>query len=644
MTRLLRIDTLTLFLAATWLANPQAGFAQSAAPADAAAVRKAVSFYASFDTAVAGDVGRGGKSLRTRFDHATTKGAFDFEPGFDPRLFTIARDGGVHGGALQVTDVMPRRGRVFFPAKDNLAYRAGGWGGAVSFWLNTDPNTSLKTPFCDPVQITEKGANDGGLWCDFPDRRPRDFRLGAFPAVPAGTKGISEDAADAPLVRVERIGFKVGEWHHVVLSWERFDSGKADATAVLYIDGKEQGRLAQREIAMRWNLEKTGIYLALSYIGLLDEFAVFDRFLSAAEVKLLQREPGLLAELKTKSPPPGELKGTTWAGVFQGMNRRRREAPPAAPKFPFNADEAAKYQREYATWLGAPLTIVNEAGQEFVLIPPGKFLMGSPPDEPGRTKNDDEHQFPIELTQAFYLARHETTLGQFRTFVEQTQHVTDGEKTGGGHAHDERAVWEHRAGTHWRRPGYAAPVTLAGRHPVVHVSHADSLAFCGWLNAGGGKTARYTLPTEAEWEWACRAGAATRFWWGGDLDTTGKVANVGDQQLKQVHPHWPREIMAMNDGQAFLAPVGSYRANGFGLHDMLGNVWEFCGSRAGKYPLEATINPSDLAADRGFAVRGGGWSNLPHDCRCATRNADPPHFCHSNLGFRVAIKLELAGK
>lgn len=268
-------------------------------PADPATEQllRAVSLYASFDSAVAADFARGGKTLQTRFDHPTAKGEFEFQAGYDQRINQIVPTG-IHGGALQVTDVLPLRGRMFFPAQDNLAYRVGGWGGAISFWLNTDPNTLLKTPFCDPVQITEKGANDGGIWCDFPDRQPRDFRLGAFPAALPGENPISEDAPDAPLVRVERIGFQVGRWHHVVLSWDRFDTGQADAVAVLYIDGQEQGRLTNRELGMRWNLEKTGIYVGVNYIGLLDELAIFDRCLTAAEVGLLKEKPELLARLK----------------------------------------------------------------------------------------------------------------------------------------------------------------------------------------------------------------------------------------------------------------------------------------------------------------------------------------------------------
>src|SRR5262245_54205350 len=125
-----------------------------------AALAKAVMFYASFDEKVVGDFGGGELSPRTRINHETEVGKFVFQPGVDEKLFTIAAGKGIHGGALSPLDVPPRNGRIFFPAKGNIGYKPGGWGGAVSFWLNTDPNTLLKTRFCDPVQITEKGANN----------------------------------------------------------------------------------------------------------------------------------------------------------------------------------------------------------------------------------------------------------------------------------------------------------------------------------------------------------------------------------------------------------------------------------------------------------------------------------------------------
>jgi len=313
---------------------------------------------------------------------------------------------------------------------------------------------------------------------------------------------------------------------------------------------------------------------------------------------------------------------------------------PPSIKFPFDASSARRYQQEYAKGRDLSVEFVNRLGIQFRLIPPGTFRMGSPADEPGR--KDDEQLHEVTLTRPFYLAKHEVTVGQFRRFVEATKYRTDGEKNGGGHAHDAKAVWIHRPGTHWLKPGYAGPFEMKDEHPVVHVSHTDALAFCRWLNAQPASKepkGTYDLPTEAQWEWACRAGSATRFWWGADEDKTGKVINVGDRSLKRVHPEWPRTTMPMDDGFPFPAPVGSYGANGFGLHDMLGNIWEFCSTRYGPYPKGPVTDPGDGDPKRGFAVRGGGWSNIAADARCATRNADPPHFCHSNLGFRVALQL-----
>ena len=264
----------------------------------AAELHKAVTFYSSFDEAVRADRGGGELAPATRFNHETEAGKFLFQPGIDETVFRIAAGKGVHGGALAPADVLARNGRIYFPAKGNIAFHKGGWGGAVSFWLNTDPNKLLKTRFCDPIQITEKGANNGGLWFDFNDASPRDARMGVFPAVPAGELPIKEDDPDAPLIKMKAVGFKTDEWHHVVLNWKNFDTGKADALAELYIDGKRIGRIEDRPIAMDWNLDKVGIYVAVNYLGLLDELAIFGRPLTEAEVGELFREPGLLTSLR----------------------------------------------------------------------------------------------------------------------------------------------------------------------------------------------------------------------------------------------------------------------------------------------------------------------------------------------------------
>jgi geranylgeranyl transferase type-2 subunit beta len=348
-----------------------------------------------------------------------------------------------------------------------------------------------------------------------------------------------------------------------------------------------------------------------------------------------------------------------------------RAKPPPPPAFPFDEPAARQYQEAHAAWAALPVKIKGDLGMTFALVPPGTFVMGSPENEVGHNAGGfDETQHKVTLTRPFYLSVHETTVGQFRRFVEDEKYITDGERNGGGHAHDGRADWRHREGTSWRKPGYAGTFELRDEMPVVHMSHADSRAFCRWLTrrwlaqpapmqagpiqsppaqrassqqralpglpaACGDWT--FTLPTEAQWEWACRAGAATRYTWGNEEDTSGKVINAGDRALKRMHPEWPRTIMPMDDGHAFCAPVGSFRANAFGLYDMLGNVWEFCSTHYGPYPRAAVTDPAGGDPKRGFAVRGGGWSNVATDVRCATRNADPPHFCHSNLGFRVAL-------
>jgi hypothetical protein len=259
---------------------------------------KAVTLYASFDEAVQADFARGEKTPGTRLNHETEAGQFVFQPGFDEKVFRVAAGKGVHGGALAPADVLPRNGRIFFPAKGNIAFKPGGWSGAVSFWLNTDPNKLLKLPYCDPIQITHRGAGNGGIWFDFNDAQPRDARMGVFPAVAPGEQGIKEDDANAPLVRIKGVGFKEGQWHHVVLNWRNFDTGRADAVAELFVDGKSLGRIENRAIAMGWDVDKAGIYVAVNYLGLLDELFVFGRSLSEAEIGQLSREPSLLASLR----------------------------------------------------------------------------------------------------------------------------------------------------------------------------------------------------------------------------------------------------------------------------------------------------------------------------------------------------------
>jgi len=207
------------------------------------------------------------------------------------------RVAGASGGALEAVDTLPDTGRIFYQAEGNLPYDPKGWSGTVSFWMKTNPDTMLKTRYCDPIQITQKGAGNGGLWIDFPDSSPRDLRLGAFQAAGAGRERVGESDAGPPLVVVSPVGFKETDWHHILFVWTGFDTERENAQATLYIDGVPQGSIGGRGITMDWNLTKTGIYVAVAYIGLMDELAILDRALNSDEITHLAAEPEVLTAL-----------------------------------------------------------------------------------------------------------------------------------------------------------------------------------------------------------------------------------------------------------------------------------------------------------------------------------------------------------
>ncbi len=124
---------------------------------------------------------------------------------------------------------------------------------------------------------------------------------------------------------------------------------------------------------------------------------------------------------------------------------------------------------------------------------------------------------------------------------------------------------------------------------MVNVSWNDAVAFCKWLSRKEGKT--YRLPTEAEWEYACRAGTTTRYYSGDDPETLAKVANVADATVKAKFPDWKWTIKA-SDGYVFTAPVGQFKPNAFGLYDMHGNVWQWCAG-LGRLRAITTKSPTD---------------------------------------------------
>ena len=231
-----------------------------------------------------------------------------------------------------------------------------------------------------------------------------------------------------------------------------------------------------------------------------------------------------------------------------------------------------------------PASMRNSLRMNLVLIPDGSFQMGSalPVNELslrfGGPTDWFEPEYPrhlVRISKPFYMGECEVTVGQFRTFVEETSYRTDAEKGGqsfengnrGGFTLLNPGNWGWRETASWRNPGF----DQTDDDPVVLVSWNDADMFCKWLSARDNRD--YRLPTEAEWEYACRAGGSSLYWWGDDF--RDREGNEAGDQTRLVG--WS----AINDN-ACTHPVGRFRANGFGLYDIAGNVWEWCGDWYGR--------------------------------------------------------------
>ena len=277
-----------------------------------------------------------------------------------------------------------------------------------------------------------------------------------------------------------------------------------------------------------------------------------------------------------------------------------------------------------------PAPITNTLGMRLAPIPTGEFLMGSSDDEDA--DDDEKPRHTVRITRPFYLGTTEVTVGQFRRFVEATRYRTEAERNGrGGRGWNEaRATFEVDPKYTWRDPGF--PQT--DEHPVTNVSWNDAVAFCEWLSTK--EATIYRLPTEAEWEYACRAGTTTRYSSGADPETLAGVGNVADGTARAKFPNWT--TIAARDGYIFTAPVGTFRANAWGLHDMHGNVWEWCrdGYDGRYYQQSPGDDPTGPSQASRRVYRGGSWADDPRYARSPRRVGVKPDYRYYDLGFRVA--------
>lgn len=276
-------------------------------------------------------------------------------------------------------------------------------------------------------------------------------------------------------------------------------------------------------------------------------------------------------------------------------------------------------------------------GPRMVVVPVGSLMMGSAESEPGRNKNEGPQRM-LAFERGFAMARNEISVVEFRAFVNATQYRTDAERNGSS------AVYEERTGrmsksrrVNWQRSYNGA--RARDNDPVVHVSWNDAQAYAGWLRDATGK--RYRLPTEAEFEYALRAGSQTIFPWG-DGDPGRLLANVaGGAELSKEGRRWSQGFAGYDDGYWGLAPVRSFDPNSFRLYDLEGNVSEWVEDcwhdnylRAPDTAI-AWVNPGcELRV-----VRGGSWGSARDQVRSAWRSGALTDSSGARVGFRVARDL-----
>lgn len=283
-------------------------------------------------------------------------------------------------------------------------------------------------------------------------------------------------------------------------------------------------------------------------------------------------------------------------------------------------------------------TLTTSTGIEMVWIPPGEFMLGSTPDEQKwATANggkidavafEGKKPRKTKIGNGFWMGRTEITVAQWKRFVAAASYKSDAENLGSvDSAPIKGELWGRVQGASWGDPRFPSP--QKDDHPVCCVSWNDAMAFCLWLTQTEKKVKKLPadmicrLPTEAEWEYACRCGRHTVFWWGDD-----KMG--GEKRL-----NWYGNA----DGFEYVSPVDHYRVRGrnkVGLADMLGNVWEWC---LDGFDPEGAHEERFKGGDR-YVMRGGSFRDMPGAARCASRTSGYSRSTYANFGFRIVVGID----
>jgi hypothetical protein len=261
----------------------------SAATLVAADLKSAITFHASFDETENADFARGDRQFYNAPDMKKTGTAGLPASGSVTRV-----SNGKFGSALRFNKKTSEA--MHFKAERNVAYNTTNWSGSVSVWLSLTPDEDLEPGYTDPIQITSKQWDDAAFFIEFTkDEKPREFRLGAYADKkvwnPTGRDWNAIPFSEKPLIKVERPPFKRTEWTHIVWTFSNYNTGQTNGTTTLYLNGESRGSLTPRQQTFTWNIDEAKVYMGLSYVGGLDELTLFNRALSAAEVKELYKLP-----------------------------------------------------------------------------------------------------------------------------------------------------------------------------------------------------------------------------------------------------------------------------------------------------------------------------------------------------------------
>ena len=252
---------------------------------------------------------------------------------------------------------------------------------------------------------------------------------------------------------------------------------------------------------------------------------------------------------------------------------------------PFNAQTADDLQHETAVFLNIPvirtIDLIDGIQIELILIPAGEFDMGSPPSEKARNV-DEEPIRRIKISRPFYIGRYEITQAEWKAVMGQILSNFQGSDL-----------------------------------PVDGIPWSSAAEFCQRLSEREHETFR--LPTEAEWEYACRAGTVTTYSFGGDPSSLTQFAWYSGNSRHKTHP------------------VGRKKPNAFGLYDMHGNVWEWCSDWYNEYPVDPIIDPTGPSDGSSRILRGGSWFCTLDLCRSANRGWNTPTIRDDDVGFRIVM-------